>query len=93
MIARQAEDAMMKTSARYVITAATGMVLPLPALAHWGHLGELAGHGHLIGAGLGAMAVIGVAGLAVPGNETEQDADGAVDDLDVSVEEDGKTHA
>ena len=27
------------------------------ALAHWGHLGELAGHGHVIGAALAGVAV------------------------------------
>ncbi len=33
---------------------------PAPAFAHWGHVGELAGHGHLIGLG----ALVGAAALA-----------------------------
>ena len=35
------------------------------AMAHWGHLGELAGHGHLAGLALGAAAAIMAAALVV----------------------------
>ena len=35
------------------------------ALAHWGHLGELAGHGHLVGVALGAAAAVLAAALVV----------------------------
>ncbi len=87
----------MKTSARYVITIATGVLLPLPALAHWGHFGELAGHGHLVAAGLGVVVVMGVAGLAAFGKKDDQNADEAADldadASDVSVEDGEKTHA
>ena len=37
------------------------------ALAHWGHLGELVGHGHLVGVVLGAAAAVLVAALVVKG--------------------------
>ena len=49
------------------LTALTTMMLAgggaQSALAHWGHLGELAGHGHLAGAALGAAAAILAAAL------------------------------
>ena len=35
------------------------------ALAHWGHLVELAGHGHLVGVALGAAAAVLAAALVV----------------------------
>ena len=35
------------------------------ALAHWGHLGELAGHGHLVGVALGAAAAVLATALVV----------------------------
>jgi|TARA_X000000950_G_C13838756_1_gene629275 hypothetical protein len=35
------------------------------ALAHWGHLGELAGHGHLVGAAFGAAAALLAAALVI----------------------------
>ena len=86
----------MKISAANVITA-TGMLaaslLPLPALAHLGHLGELAGHGHLIAVGLGAVATIGLAGLAVLGKKDRQEADDAVDASDATAEEGAGSHA
>ena len=56
----------------------------LPSYAHWGHVGELAGHGHVIA--IGALA--GAAALAAalrrpkrddtePQEETEEDAGAA----------------
>jgi len=39
------------------------------ALAHWGHLGELAGHGHLAGLALGAAAAVMAAALVVKGRD------------------------
>jgi hypothetical protein len=47
------------------------------ALAHWGHLGELAGHGHLIGAAFGAAAAVLAAALVIKGRvqaDSEEDA-------------------
>ena len=57
-----------RSSSLRVITgpAITTIILaPATALAHWRHLGELAGHGHLIAAGLAAAATAAVAGLAI----------------------------
>ena len=31
------------------------MLNPATVMAHWGHLGELAGHGHLVAAGLAVV--------------------------------------
>lgn len=47
----------------------------LPAQAHIGHLGEVAGHGHLIGAGLIGIAIaIGLLGAKKdPEEEAEPD--------------------
>ena len=43
------------------VTAALLMTLPLPAAAHPGHLAEVAGHGHWLGAAaLGAALAIGL---------------------------------
>ena len=39
------------------------------ALAHWGHLGELAGHGHLAGLALGAAAAVMAAALVMKGRD------------------------
>lgn len=36
-------------------------LLPMPAFAHWGHLGEVAGHGHWIGLAAGAAAAAAAA--------------------------------
>lgn len=57
----------------------TIILVPATAQAHWGHLGELAGHGHWIAAGLAAAAAVAVAGLAItrPRKECEA-ADEAV---------------
>ncbi|MEO0637501.1 MAG: DUF6732 family protein [Pseudomonadota bacterium] len=53
-----------------------GLVLPaLPAWAHAGHLGELAGHGHWIalGAAVGAMAIgAGLAKWRKAGQQSEE---------------------
>ena len=39
------------------------------AMAHWGHLGELAGHGHLAGLALGAAAAVMAAALVAKGRD------------------------
>ena len=57
----------------------TIILAPASAQAHWGHLGELAGHGHWIAAGLVAAAA--VAGLAITRPRKESEAtDEAVPD-------------
>ena len=57
----------------------TIILAPASAQAHWGHLGELAGHGHWIAAGL--AAAVAVAGLAITRSRKEREAtDEAVPD-------------
>ncbi len=59
---------------------------PLPALAHIGHVAEVAGHGHLVAIGaMIAAAVIGGLIAKAPkkekvDRETENDPDGAEED-------------
>jgi len=96
----QAKDATMKIPGIFVIVSAAAIgalsLLPLPALAHWGHLGELAGHGHMIAAGLGAAVIAGLAGLAVRGRQEEQAADGGMDapeNRSAAKDEGGQAHA
>ena len=87
----------MKLPATFMtMTAAVGSLLPVPALAHWGHLGELAGHGHLVAVGLGAVAVAGLAGLAIWGRRQDQPEDEAVDAADSHdslIDEGSSSHA
>ena len=70
-------QAFCSTSLR-VITGpapATIILASETAQAHWGHLGELAGHGHWIAAGLAAAAAVAVAGLAITRSHKESEAD------------------
>lgn len=70
-------------SHRNRVTFVFGLVAVLPvgtAQAHWGHLGELAGHAHVAGIALGGLAVALGAGLIVKGKgkgkaETEDSQD------------------
>lgn len=49
------------------------LILPLPAHAHFGHVGELAGHDHVvIGAALGAAVLAGLIG-ALKGKDAEDE--------------------
>lgn len=52
------------TEIRIVATAAAVLFCPSLARAHWGHLGEVAGHGHLVAAGFAVVIGLAVAGLA-----------------------------
>ena len=53
------------------------------AVAHWGHLGEVAGHGHLIGAALGVAAAVLAAALVAEGRaQTADDEENAETDTD-----------
>ena len=60
--------------------------VPLPALAHIGHVAEVAGHGHLVAVGaVVAAAVIGGLIAKIPKKqdvetEAENDPDGAEED-------------
>lgn len=56
------------------------IILPLlfftsPVFAHGGHLGELAGHGHLIGWGLMAGAGLLAAAIGRLGKKPDEEAD------------------
>ena len=74
-----------------------GLVMfPSQGMAHWGHVGELAGHGHLIAVGLGAAAVIVGVGVALWGRDEDQSSDDAADAIDrqaETVDEGDKAHA
>ena len=72
---------------------ALGIILPVPAWAHWGHLGELAGHGHLVAAGLGTLAVMGVVGLAVLGKKDDQGLEEAAEASEATTGNGDKSHA
>ena len=68
--------------------ALTSIILaPASAQAHWGHLGELAGHGHWIAAGLAAAAA--VAGLAItrPRKESEATDEAVPDEAETNGEQ------
>ena len=69
-------QAFCSTSLRVITGPAltTIILAPASAQAHWGHLGELAGHGHWIAAGLAAAAAVAVAGLAITRPREERKA-------------------
>ena len=55
-------------------------LMPVPAFAHWGHVGELAGHGHAIAIGAAAAAAALAAWIASQReDETSDDADEEVE--------------
>lgn len=61
-----------------------------PVWAHWGHLGELAGHGHLLGVGAlilagGLTGILLGAGKGDRADETQEDV--SAEDLEGTVEE------
>ena len=59
-MSRKAEPQMKTYQAALLFSAIAGMATP--ASAHLGHMGELAGHGHLAGvAAIGAAAAIAAA--------------------------------
>ena len=65
----------------------TIILAPASAHAHWGHLGELAGHGHWIAAGLAAAAA--VAGLAItrPRKDCEAPDEAVPDEAETNGEQ------
>ena len=82
-------QAFCSTSLRVITGPAltTIILAPASALAHWGHLGELAGHGHWIAAGLAAAAA--VAGLAItrPRKESEATDEAVPDEAETNGEQ------
>ena len=49
----------------YALILTPSVFAAFPAHAHWGHVGELAGHGHLIAIGAAAAAAAIAAALAL----------------------------
>ena len=73
---------------RLTILIAAAVLAPAPALAHPGHLGELAGHSHWLALGaLAAAAVIAAVVAKAKGRADdeagEDEADGAEDEAPV----------
>ena len=61
------------------------------ALAHWGHLGELAGHGHLAGAAFGAAAAMLAAALVIKDRvQANSEEDTATADSGTDSEHEGE---
>lgn len=46
-----------------VVVATHGVIMSGPAMAHWGHLGDLAGHAHIAGVVFGGVSAALAAGL------------------------------
>lgn len=64
---------------RIILATSLTVVLPMPALAHLGHVGELAGHSHWIG--VGAIALAGVIGaLAAKGKKGAEPSEPEAED-------------
>lgn len=64
-------------------TLALFIILPMPALAHIGHIGEVAGHGHWIA--LGGIAIAGA--IALLGGRKKSDDDEAEEEIQDTDEE------
>ena len=79
-------QAFFSTSLRVITGPAltTIVLVPASAQAHWGHLGEIAGHGYWIAAGLAAAVV--VAGLPITRPREESEA------ADETVPEEAETN-
>ena len=79
-------QAFCSTSLRVITGPAltTIILAPASAQAHWGHLGEIAGHGHWIAAGL--AAAVAVAGLPITRPREESEA------ADETVPEEAETN-
>ena len=81
-------QAFCSTSLRVITgpTLTTVILTPASAQAHWGHLGEIAGHGHWIAAGLATAAAVAVAGLPITRPREESEA------ADETVPEEAETN-
>lgn len=69
-----------------VTSLLTSAFVVVPANAHVGHVGELAGHGHLLGLGLLIGAGIAAAAIARLGKKDREEEEG--DEIEA---EDGET--
>lgn len=56
---------------RFLFSIAMGASATLPAHAHWGHVGDLAGHAHWLG--VGAAVAAGAIAIAVAKGRRKQD--------------------
>ena len=85
-----------------VVVATHGVIMSGPAMAHWGHLADLAGHSHVAGALLGGVAAALAAGLIATRSKnsgaaihdddmSEQDTNGEAATTDDQQE--GQAHA
>lgn len=76
---------MHRNSSRFFIFGCgiTCNLIAVPAFAHLGHFGELAGHSHVAGAVLGGLAV-GLAGILAAQSKRSQDRDVKKADSDIS---------
>ena len=54
----------MRKLIAYTLMQPLSLLATFPAFAHWGHVGELAGHGHLVGLGALAAAAALAAAMA-----------------------------
>ena len=59
-----------------------------PAVAHVGHIGELAGHGHLVGIAL-TGAAIALAGWVIKDSVSSKSSDEAADDSNQGLQGEG----
>jgi len=79
-----------------IIAASTPLLFsPSLAMAHWGHLGEVAGHGHLVAAGLAGVIGLAIAGLAATkssdaGSDSDEVEEAVADEAAVTGD---KAHA
>ena len=84
-------QAFCSTSLRVITGPALTTIIAAPASAqaHWGHLGELAGHGYWIAAGLAAATALAVAGLAIirPRQESEAADETVPDEAETNREQ------
>ena len=71
---------------RHLLILIAVVMLPTSALAHVGHLGEVAGHGHWLGAAaIGAAIAIGL--LAASKDRKKQDAEAQGDEAEAELDD------
>ena len=82
-------QAFCSTSLRVITGPAltTIILAPASAQAHWGHLGELAGHGHWIAAGLAAAVAVAVLAITRPRKESEATDEAVPDEAETNEEQ------
>ena len=69
----------MPAIVRFLAPAVAAAAMPLPAFAHLGHVGELAGHSHWLGYGalVAAAAALALLPRKRRGKDEEKPAEGA----------------